>query len=130
MAPKATLGRVAARAGGLTPQEARALDALADADIEAAAAADPDAQPWSDASLDQAAIERRERLDGTALARRTRALTGLGQDAFARKYRINVSRLRDWEQGRHAPDSVALAYLQLIAHDPEGVARVLGDDAA
>jgi len=33
--------------------------------------------------------------------------------------------LRDWEQGRSAPDQPARAYLTVIAHDPEGVRRAL-----
>jgi putative transcriptional regulator len=44
---------------------------------------------------------------------------------FAARYRINVARLRDWEHGRSVPDSVALAYLQVIAREPEAVDRAL-----
>ena len=41
------------------------------------------------------------------------------------RYHIPVATLRDWEQGRCAPDQPVRAYLTFIAHDPEGVARTL-----
>lgn len=66
---------------------------------------------------------------GAMLARTARAATGLSQDAFARKYRIPVATLRDWEQGRRAPDAGSLSYLRVITRIPEAVARAL-DDAA
>ena len=53
-----------------------------------------------------------------------RALS-LTQEEFAARYHIPVATLRVWEQGRCAPDQPARAYLTVIAHDPEGVARTL-----
>jgi len=50
---------------------------------------------------------------------------GLSQTAFAAAYGFNVARIRDWEQGRSAPDSAARAYLLVIAAEPEAVARAL-----
>ena len=57
--------------------------------------------------------------------RRARERTGLSQAKFAARYRINPARLRDWEQGRTLPDSVALAYLRVIDREPEAVERAL-----
>jgi putative transcriptional regulator len=33
--------------------------------------------------------------------------------------------LQDWEQGRHAPDPMARAFLTVIAREPEAVRRAL-----
>jgi putative transcriptional regulator len=57
--------------------------------------------------------------------RRARAATGLTQDEFAARYGIPVGSLRDWEQGRRAPDAAAQNYLRVIAKMPDEVAKVL-----
>lgn len=54
-----------------------------------------------------------------------RKRTKLSQEAFARKYGFTVARLRDWEQGRSAPDSLASAYLKVIDNEPAAVERAL-----
>jgi putative transcriptional regulator len=64
---------------------------------------------------------------GAKLARRARAATGLTQGAFARRFGIPIGSLRDWEQGRRAPDSAAESYLRVIARMPDAVADVLHD---
>lgn len=66
---------------------------------------------------------------GAMLARRTRAATGLSQTAFAARFGIPVGSLRDWEQGRRAPDAAAQSYLRVIARMPDAVARALRDAA-
>ncbi len=66
----------------------------------------------------------------TRLVRVVRARTGLSQSGFAKKYRINVARLRHLEQGRSQPDSAMLAYLTVIAREPEAVERSLCADEA
>jgi putative transcriptional regulator len=91
---------------------------LTDEQITAAAEADPDNPPLTAAELEQ--------LDMRALARRARARAGLSQAQFAQTYRINLARLRDLEQGRYkSHDSVASAYLAVIAKDPDAVRRAL-----
>jgi putative transcriptional regulator len=60
--------------------------------------------------------------------RRARLSTGLTQAEFATRYRINLARLRDIEQGRSTPDTALLAYLQVIEREPEAVARALAVD--
>jgi putative transcriptional regulator len=61
--------------------------------------------------------------------KRLREKLGMTQEAFASTYRIPVGTLRDWEQGRKIPDAPARAYLTVIAHDPEAVAKALGQAA-
>ncbi len=70
-----------------------------------------------------------ERGLGAMLARRARAATGLSQQNFAEQFGIPAESLRDWEQGRKAPDTAAKSYLRVIARMPEAVAKVLHDAA-
>jgi putative transcriptional regulator len=104
----------------LTEEEKARLDAMTDEQITAAAESDPDNPPLTDEEL--------ERMRLTRLVRVVRARTGLSQSRFAEKYRINVARLRDLEQGRSQPDSAMMAYLTVIAREPEAVERALAAD--
>ncbi len=52
----------------------------------------------------------------------------LSQVAFARRYRLPVSTLRDWEQTRRSPDRAAMALLVLIDRNPQMVADTLAAD--
>jgi putative transcriptional regulator len=54
-----------------------------------------------------------------------RRALGISQEDFAARYHIPVGTLRDWEQGRVAPDRAARAYLTVIARDPEAVRKAL-----
>jgi putative transcriptional regulator len=70
-----------------------------------------------------------ERGLGAVLARRARDAAGLSQNAFARRFGIPAGSLRDWEQGRRAPDAAAQNYLRVIARMPDAVAKALHDAA-
>ena len=85
--------------------------------IEAAARADCDAQPLTEADL-----KRMKRTPQAKIIRRALELT---QEEFAGRYHIPLGTLRDWEQGRAEPDQPTQAYLTLIARDPDRVNRVL-----
>jgi putative transcriptional regulator len=93
------------------------FDALTDEEVHAAALADPDAQPLTE--------ERIARMKQVPRPRTLRRALGLTQEEFAARYQIPLGTLRDWEQGRAAPDQPARAYLRVIAHDPDGVRRAL-----
>jgi putative transcriptional regulator len=93
----------------MTPEATRPMT---DAEIEAAAATDPDMQ----AMIGARPVPRVKTL------RRTLRLT---QEEFAARYRIPLGTLRDWEQGRAEPDQPTRAYLAVIAREPEAVARAL-----
>ncbi len=67
-------------------------------------------QPASEATIDVRAI---------------RALTGLSQAKFAELLAIEVSTLRNWEQGRREPTGAARALLRAIRNDPVAVIRAL-----
>jgi putative transcriptional regulator len=101
----------------MSAEELARLDALTDAEITAAAERDPDNPPLTE--------EEFANIKMIQLLRGARSRTGLNQAQFAARYRINVTRLRDWKQGRSVPDSAALAYLQVIAREPEAVDRAM-----
>lgn len=80
---------------------------------EAAAQADLDARPMTEAELPKARRMPRVKTMRRAL--------GLTQEEFAARYRVPLGTLRDGEQGRTEPDQPVKAYLTVIAHNPEGV---------
>jgi putative transcriptional regulator len=93
------------------------LAAMTGEEVNAAASANPDAQPLTEADL--AHMKRVPRIKSL---RRALKLT---QEDFATRYHIPLGTLSDWEQGRCEPDQPARAYLTVIAHDPEGVMHAL-----
>jgi len=78
------------------------LEAMTDEEIDAAAGADPDAQPLTDAQL--------KRMRRVPLAKHLRWKLGLSQAEFAERFHIPLGTLRDWEQHRSEPDQPARAY--------------------
>jgi len=90
---------------------------MTEAEVAAAAAADPDARPMTEEELQKARRVPRVKTLRRAL--------GLTQEEFAARYHVPLGTLRDWEQGRTEPDQPARAYLTVIARDPEGVRRAL-----
>jgi putative transcriptional regulator len=97
------------------------FDAMTDEEAYAAALADPDAPP-----LTEADFARMRRVPRTKTLRRA---LGLTQEEFAARFQIPLGTLRDWEQGRAEPDQPTRAYLKVIARDPEAVRRALGSSA-
>jgi putative transcriptional regulator len=95
----------------------RSIRPMTEAEIETAAASDPDARPMAPDEIKTA-----RRVPRIKTLRRALALT---QEEFAARYHIPLGTLRDWEQGRSEPDQPARAYLTIIAHDPEGVRKAL-----
>jgi putative transcriptional regulator len=92
----------------------QAAYAQTDEDIARNIADDPDAAPILTDGETAAAI-----------ARTVRKRLGLSQVEFAERFHVPVGTLRDWEQNRRQPDAPALAYLRVIAREPEMVARAL-----
>ena len=54
-----------------------------------------------------------------------RARTKLSQDRFAKTYGIEVTALRDWEQGRRQPDRAAQTLITIIGKAPDVVAKLV-----
>ncbi len=56
-----------------------------------------------------------------------RTRTRLSQPDFAALLGVEVSTLRNWEQGRREPTGPAKALLRAIRNDPKNVLRALAD---
>jgi putative transcriptional regulator len=93
------------------------FDAMTEEEVLAAARRDPDAQPSTPAQL--------RRMRRVSPARHLRWKLGLSQAEFAKRFRIPLGTLRDWEQHRSEPDQAAQAYLKVIAADAGFVERAL-----
>ena len=59
-------------------------------------------------------------LDGSDI-KRMRTRYQLSQGEFAALLGISIGTLRNWEQGRRAPDGPARVLLQVVAKHPDGV---------
>lgn len=55
-----------------------------------------------------------------------RTKTGLSQAAFARRIGVPVGTIRNWEQGRRAPQGPARLLLALLDRNPRIVEETLG----
>jgi putative transcriptional regulator len=97
------------------------IDALTDDEIEAQIAANPDAAPVLDWSLDDPNVRLMEPVDVKAI----RDKLGMSQEEFARTFSLNISALRDWEQERRMPRGPARALLRIIDREPAAARRAL-----
>jgi len=62
--------------------------------------------------------------------KRLRGWMKLSQPEFAAMLGVELSTLRNWEQGRREPTGPARALLRAIRNDPEHVIRALGRGSA
>jgi len=92
---------------------------MTEEEILVAARSDPDAQPMTEEQLN--------RMQRIPFAKHVRWTSGLSQAEFARRYRIPLETLRDWEQGRTVPEAAAEAYLAVIKAEPDVVGRVIAN---
>jgi putative transcriptional regulator len=90
--------------------------------VEAAARADPDAQPLTDSDL--------KRMKRSPRVKIIRQALGLTQEEFASRFEIPIGTLRDWEQQRKEPDQTAKTYLKVIARAPDVIYRALHEKPA
>lgn len=97
------------------------FDAMTPEERHAAALADPDAQPLTDADM-----ARMKPTPRVSIIRRAMHLT---QEEFSQRFRIPLGTLRDWEQGRKEPDAASRAYLLVIARNPTAVTEALAPAA-
>ncbi len=84
--------------------------------------ADPDDPQDFDVTVVELEASRRSRE-----IRRARGSLGLSQPEFARRYRVPVGTLRDWEQARVTPPEFAVAYARAIRAAPDLVARAVSE---
>ena len=57
-----------------------------------------------------------------------RSKLGMSQGSFAAQFGISTATLRNWEQGRRAPEGPARVLLTIIDREPEAVRRALRND--
>ena len=67
---------------------------------------------------------------GEVDVRAIRGRLGLSRTAFALRFGLAVSAVRDWEQGLRRPDPAARVLLMVIARSPEMVAMAVADGRA
>ncbi len=108
MACDGTLSRV--RGGRKVVVNPARLKAMTEAQVLAAAKADPDNRPLTAKAL--------AGMKPVARVRTLRRALSPTQEEVALRYHIPLGMLRDWEQGRSQPDQPARAYLAVIARDP------------
>lgn len=95
------------------------FDAMTEAVRHAAALADPDAQPATEAQL--ASARRRPNV------RAIRDALGLSAEIFAARFGLSPVLVREWEAGTKWPDRPAQMLLRVIDREPEAVARVAAE---
>ncbi|WP_236960380.1 helix-turn-helix domain-containing protein [Methylobacterium durans] len=61
--------------------------------------------------------------------RRLRERQGLTQEAFAAAFGLDLSTLRNWEQGRSEPDRASRSLLRTIATNPAAIREALARTA-
>lgn len=108
----------------MTPQMWARLRTVTNDEVLSAARKDPDARPLED--RDPASLVPARHLSP---AKRVRWQLGMSQSDFAKTFHIPLATLRDWEHHRYEPDKLALAYLRVIARDPDAVRRALRERA-
>nr|WP_295738892.1 helix-turn-helix domain-containing protein [uncultured Acidocella sp.] len=69
--------------------------------------------------------EAMDRAQRARLVRITRTKLGLSQPEFAARFMVPVGTLRDWEQARVTPPDFAIAYVRVIAAQPDMVAALV-----
>src|SRR3954454_10011718 len=119
---------------GREVDEGAVLDAITDEEAEAAARRDPDNPPLDDEAWEaglraEAGRGREAERDRYGVARLRRRLR-ISQVAFAERYRIPLSTLRQWEQGVREPDGAARLLLRVVEAPPDLVAAVAAREAA
>jgi putative transcriptional regulator len=115
-----------------TPIDWKAFDAMTDREIARQVRANPDAAPI----MRKGELLRKLR-DGKArlvipppdVAEIRRSL-GMSQAKFAAAYMLQVSTVRNWEQGRNVPEGPAALYLQLIRSKPREIRKALAEIVA
>jgi putative transcriptional regulator len=104
-------------ASSRTAKHLEPLWPMTEAEVMAAALADPDAKPLTPRDL-----KRMKRIPRAKIIRRALCLT---QEEFSARFRIPLGTLRNWEQGAAEPDQASRAYLTVIARNPKAVADAL-----
>ena len=104
----------------MTPAKWAKLRSKTNDQVLAEARADGDALPLEDRKPGSLGPVGR-----VSLVKRIRWELRMSQTEFAKRFRIPLAMLRDWEQHRRNPDQATRAYLEVIAREPDAVRRAL-----
>jgi putative transcriptional regulator len=107
---------------GMAPEDWARLNALTDEEITERALSDPDAQPISD--------EQRAKGPRRPISKLVRHGLHMSYEAFAATYGIPMDTLIAWDRGTLEPTPAEVAYLKLIAREPEIAKQVVQPAAA
>lgn len=77
----------------------------------------------SEGRLEPAGTLEFERIDVAAIRKRL----DLSQAEFAKRFRLSLATVRDWEQKRRTPDRIAANLLRVIDRAPNVVSEALHD---
>jgi putative transcriptional regulator len=69
--------------------------------------------------------EAMDRAQRARLIRSVRTHLALSQSEFARRFRVPIGTLRDWDQARSTAPDFAVAYVRVIRLHPDLVARAV-----
>jgi putative transcriptional regulator len=70
-------------------------------------------------------VQALDRAQKSRLIRKTRTDMKLSQAQFAKKFKVPLGTLRDWEQARSTPPDFAVAYIRVIEKAPDVVAKAV-----
>lgn len=95
---------------------------MTEKEILAAAKADPDAQPLTDAQLKNF---RRVKPIKEVNVKKIRIKLRLSQKEFANYFGVSIRTIQEWEQHRRTPTATARNFLKVIEHEPKAVQKAL-----
>ena len=97
------------------------FDATTDEEAHRIALADPHNPPITDEDIASGKLKPKRRPQVKKILKELQ----LSEQEFAVLFRFSLNEVRDWEQGRSAPNETISAYLQVISRYPKWVRKAL-----
>jgi putative transcriptional regulator len=115
--------RRSAQAGGERPPDWDRIDGMTDEDIARQIAENPDVAPDMSEALERGEFVRLHIVNIYGI----RTGMGLSHGAFAERFGLDPSELKEWEAMGGVPDKAIRTYLRVIEREPEAVARTVAE---
>jgi putative transcriptional regulator len=103
------------------PADWARIDGMTDEDIARQIAEDPDVAPDMSEALERGEFVRLHIVNVFGI----RTKMGLAHEAFAQRFGLDPTELREWEAMGGVPDEAIRRYLRVIEREPEAVARAV-----
>ena len=84
-----------------------------------------DSQAFEEEVGAHGAVAKRIEVPAEVDVKAIRERQGLSQEAFARRFALDLATVRNWEQNRSRPDTAARVLLRTIEKEPDAVTRAL-----